>query len=74
MNISIITHQTELPIAEFITELMHKHVRQGEPEMVDIMLNGETISSYLWTDGVHSFQTFFYALNLQFVQEITIKL
>lgn len=74
MDISIINHQTKLAIADFIDDLMQKRVRQGKPEMLSIMLNDEPVSAFLWTDGVHSFQTIFYALNLQFVQEITIKL
>jgi hypothetical protein len=74
MDISIINHQTKLSIADFIDDLMQKRVRQGKPEMIDIILNDQPISAFLWTDGVNSFQTAFYALNLQFVLEITIKL
>jgi hypothetical protein len=53
MQVDIINHSTDLPLDQFIAQLMSKRVKQGYPEEVTIKVDGEPTTAYTWTDGIN---------------------
>lgn len=72
MDIAITIHKTELPLEEFVADLMSKRLVSGYPEEIYILYNREPIRAYEWTDGVHSYQSSFTVVDGG-IQEISIE-
>jgi hypothetical protein len=72
MDIAFTIHKTELPLDEFVTNLMGRRVKQGHPEEIHILYNNEITKAYEWTDGIHSYQSVFTKVDLG-VQEISVE-
>jgi hypothetical protein len=72
MDIGFTIYKTELPLEEFVSDLMGKRVRQGHPEEIHILYNGEITKAYEWTDGIHSYQSVFTPVDGG-VQEISVE-
>jgi hypothetical protein len=72
ININTILHETELLFDDFITDLMQSRVRQGHPEKITIIVDGELQTAYNWTDGIGSALSVFIPVSQGTIREICI--
>ena len=74
MDFGITNYSSQLPLEEFVAELMKKRTRPGYADLTEATLNQVPHLSYNWTDGIYYITSLFHRLDDNTIQEVSVSI